>query len=188
MRIIAGSAGSIPLKVPRSLTRPTADRVREAVFSVLSGVIPGARVLDLFAGSGSLGLEALSRGASEATFVDSYAPACAVISENLQKTRLSGGQVQRREVLSFLSTAPEGRYDLIFADPPYAQDEAGLTLLTSLLTLPALATSLTTDGILVLESIATVPLPGSPLWELVREKNYGTTRVSYLKPRQSVPA
>lgn len=188
MRIIAGSAGSIPLKVPRSLTRPTADRVREAVFSVLSGVVPGARVLDLFAGSGSLGLEALSRGAAEATFVESHAIACAVISENLQKTRLPGGHVQRRDVLSFLSTAPAGRYDLIFADPPYASDEAGLALMASLLTLPSLAASLTLEGILILESLATVPLPPSPLWELAREKKYGTTRVSYLTPSLPGPA
>ena len=122
MRIIAGTAGSIPLKVPRSLTRPTTDRVREAMFSVLAGKLPGARVLDLFAGSGSLGLESLSRGAAEATFVESNGAACAVIEENVQKSRLAGARVQRRDVLSFLSTTSAGRYDLVFADPPYARD------------------------------------------------------------------
>lgn len=180
MRIIAGSAGSIPLKVPRSLTRPTADRVREAVFSVLGDTVPGARVLDLFAGSGSLGLEALSRGAAEATFIESQAPACAIISENLLKTRLAGGQVQRRDVFSFLSTTVPGRYHLIFADPPYARDAASLAILTTLLTLPQLASVLAPGGVLVLETLSSVPLPEFPLWQIERERTYGATRISYL--------
>jgi len=188
MRIIAGSAGSIPLKVPRSLTRPTTDRVREAVFSVLGEKLAGARVLDLFAGSGSLGLEALSRGAAEATFVESNGPACTIISENVAKSRLAGARVQRRDVLAFLSTAAKGHYDLVFADPPYARDEATLALLTTLLTLPALAESLAPDGVFVLESFASVALPESPLWEVVREKIYGSTRVSYLSPLPTTPA
>lgn len=182
MRIIAGTAGSIPLKVPPSLTRPTADRVREAVFSVLGDRTTGARVLDLFAGSGSLGLEALSRGAREATFVESNGRACTILGENLRKTRLAGANIQRRDVLSFLSTSPAGRYDLVFADPPYARDEASLALLTSLLTLPALAGTLDPAGLFVLESCADTALPESPYWEIVREKTYGGTRVSYLAP------
>lgn len=187
MRIIAGTAGSIPLKVPRSLTRPTTDRVREAVFSVLGGKLDGARVLDLFAGSGSLGLEALSRGAAEATFVESNSPACTIIGENVQKTRLTGSRVQHRDVLSFLSTAAIGHYDLVFADPPYAQDEATFALLTTLLTLPALTRALAPEGIFVLESLASVALPDAPLWEIVREKTYGSTRVSYLIPLPAPP-
>lgn len=190
MRIIAGSAGSIPLKVPRSLTRPTTDQVREAVFSVLGSKVAGARVLDLFAGSGSLGLEALSRGASEATFVESNGPACIVIAENLAKSRLTGARVQRRDVLSFLTTAGPGHYDLIFADPPYARDEATLALLTNLLHLPALVATLAPGGIFVLESFTSVALPETPLWEVMREKNYGSNRVSYLTPLpvSSLPA
>ena len=188
MRIIAGTAGSIPLKVPRSLTRPTTDRVREAMFSVLAGKLPGARVLDLFAGSGSLGLESLSRGAAEATFVESNGAACAVIEENVQKSRLAGTRVQRRDVLSFLSTTSAGRYDLVFADPPYARDEPTLALLTALLNLPGLAFALPPDWIFVLESFASVALPETPLWEVVREKTYGSTRVSYLSPLPSSPA
>jgi 16S rRNA (guanine966-N2)-methyltransferase len=188
MRIIAGTAGSIPLKVPRSLTRPTTDRVREAVFSVLGGKTDGARVLDLFAGSGSLGLESLSRGAAEATLVESNGAACAVIGENLQKSRLDGARVQRRDVLSFLPTAPAGHYDIIFADPPYARDEPTLALLNALVTSPALAAALAPDGIFVLESFASVALPETPLWEVVREKTYGSTRVSYLTPLTIAPA
>ncbi|NLT72212.1 MAG: 16S rRNA (guanine(966)-N(2))-methyltransferase RsmD [Verrucomicrobiaceae bacterium] len=187
MRIIAGTAGSIPLKVPPSLTRPTADRVREAVFSVLGDRTAGARVLDLFAGSGSLGLEALSRGASEATFVESHGPACTIIGENLRKTLLTGANIQRRDVFSFLATAPAGRYDLVFADPPYARDEATLARYTALLTLPALAATLVPDGIFVLESGADTALPETPYWEIVREKTYGGTRVSYLAPIPAPP-
>lgn len=188
MRIIAGSAGSIPLKVPPSLTRPTTDRVREAVFSVLGGKLNGARVLDLFAGSGALGLEALSRGADEATFVESNGTACTIIGENLRKSRLTGASVRRRDVFSFLSPVPPARYDLIFADPPYAQDQATLALLTTLLTLPSLARSLAPEGIFVLESFADAALPETPLWKTVREKNYGSTRVSYLAPLPAPPA
>jgi 16S rRNA (guanine966-N2)-methyltransferase len=188
MRIIAGTAGSIPLKVPRSLTRPTTDRVREAMFSVLAAKLPGARVLDLFAGSGSLGLESLSRGAAEATFVESNGAACAIIGENLQKSRLEGARVQRRDVLSFLSTTPASHYDLIFADPPYARDEPTLALLSALVTSPALAAALAPGGLFVLESFASVALPETPLWEVVREKTYGSTRVSYLSPLPFPPA
>ncbi len=187
MRIIAGTAGSIPLKVPPSLTRPTTDRVREAVFSVLAGKLAGARVLDLFAGSGSLGLEALSRGATSATFVESNGSACTIIGENLRKTRLTGANIQRRDVFSFLSTAPGGRYDLVFADPPYAQDESTHALLASLLSLPVLARLLAPEGIFVLESAARATLPDTPSWEVVREKTYGHTRVSYLHPLPAPP-
>jgi len=181
MRIIAGIAGSIPLKVPRSLTRPTTDRVREAIFSVLGPAVVDARVLDLFAGSGSLGIEALSRGAASAVFVESHAPACSIISENLAKARLSAGKVQRRDAAAFLSNACGGGFDLVFADPPYARDEASLELLSRLLDNPDLSRTISPGGTLVLESLATVPLPESRLWTIEKERTYGTTRVSFLK-------
>lgn len=181
MRIIAGTAGSIPLKVPRSLTRPTTDRVREAMFSVLGPSIAEARVLDLFAGSGSLGIEALSRGASGAVFVESNAPACAVISGNLSKARLDGGLVQRRDAGAYLSHAPEAAFDLVFADPPYARDEAGLELLLRLINNPDLVRVMAPGGTLILETLASIPLPETPLWSIDKEKIYGTTRVTFLK-------
>lgn len=181
MRIIAGIAGSIPLKVPRSLTRPTTDRVREAVFSVLGPSVVEARILDLFAGSGSLGIEALSRGATSAVFVESHAPACAIISENLAKTRLSAGNVHRRDVAAFLSNAPGEGFDLVFADPPYARDEASLEMLSRLLNNPDLVRTISSGGTLILESLAAVPLPESPLWTIDKERTYGTTRVSFMK-------
>lgn len=182
MRIIAGSAGSIPLQVPRTLTRPTTDRVRESLFAVLGDLTTGARVLDLFAGSGSLGLEALSRGAVSADFVESHGPACEAIQKNLDKTRLAGGRVHRREVLAFLGGVSSARYDLIFADPPYARSDAERELLEKLLTSPALAGSLAPGGLLVLESLSSAPLPENDLWSVKEERTYGVTRVSFLAP------
>ena len=182
MRIIAGSAGSIPLQVPRSLTRPTTDRVRESLFAVLGDLTVGARVLDLFAGSGSLGLEALSRGALSADFVESHGPACESIRKNLEKTRLKGGQVVSRDVVAFLAGVSNSRYDLIFADPPYARSDAERELLEKLLSSPALVGSLAPGGLLVLESLSSAPLPENELWATREERAYGVTRVSFLAP------
>jgi 16S rRNA (guanine966-N2)-methyltransferase len=182
MRIISGTAGSVPLRVPRSLTRPTTDRVREAVFSSLAEIIPGTKVLDLFAGSGSLGLEALSRGAEDATFIDASNDSIAAIEENLKKTRLENGKAIRRDVLAFLSTISPGIYDLIFADPPYARGEKTTEQLEQFLTHEKLSSSLQGNGILILETLARSPLPETPLWKVTKEKTYGSTRVNFLRP------
>jgi len=118
--VIAGSHGGARLVAPRGAhTRPTSDRVREALFSILADV-GAARVLDLFAGSGALGIEALSRGASEATLVDSSAAAIAAIERNLSALRLRA-EIHRRRALDFLATARTAsrQYDLVFVDPPY---------------------------------------------------------------------
>lgn len=188
MRIISGQAGSIPLKVPKSLTRPTTDRVREAVFSSLAPRLAGARVLDLFAGCGSLGLEALSRGAATVTFVDSGREAVRVIEENRKKAGLHGETILQRDVLRFLDSVSRDHFDLVFADPPYARDEASRELLESLLRHPNLPNALTARGMFILESLAGTALPESPLWEESREKCYGSTRVSYLLPRSCPPS
>jgi 16S rRNA (guanine966-N2)-methyltransferase len=119
MRIIAGSAKGHSLKVPREVSRPTTDRVRESVFGILTAVIPNARVLDLYAGSGALGIEALSRGGASCTFVEQNRGACRVIAENLNKTGSKEGRVIQRDVGAFLNSEKTS-YDLIFADPPYA--------------------------------------------------------------------
>ena len=182
MRIIAGQAGSLRLSVPPSLTRPTTDRVREAVFSSLGSRVVDAEVLDLFAGSGSLGLEALSRGAASATFVDSHAGSEKAIQSNLTLSRLTNGKILRRDVVSYLSTIAEASYDLIFADPPYARDEETAALLEAILSHEGLAVALRPGGVLILESFAKVPLPATLLWETGKEKVYGQTRVNYLTP------
>lgn len=122
MRVITGKAKGIILKAPSgNLTRPTADRVKEAVFSMLQFDIENRTVLDLFAGSGQMGLEALSRGAKEATFVDKSKDAIKLIKENSEKTRLSENTVViQSDFLEFLNKNFDKSYDLIFLDPPYA--------------------------------------------------------------------
>ena len=119
MRVVAGEFGGRRLKAPPGLdTRPTADRVREAVFSIL-GSVDGLRVADLYAGSGALGIEALSRGASTAVFVESDRAAADVIEQNLATLGATGGEVVRRDVLAWLGSAGERAFDLVFCDPPY---------------------------------------------------------------------
>jgi len=122
MRVITGKARGVALKTPDGLhTRPTADRVKEALFSIIQFDIPGARVLDLFAGTGQLGIEALSRGAASAVFVDEREDACTLVKENLRRTKLSDlGSVVRADYLSFLKNC-KNQFDLIFLDPPYAE-------------------------------------------------------------------
>lgn len=181
MRIIAGKAGSIPLQVPKSLTRPTTDRVRESIFSSLGESIIDAAVLDLFAGSGSLGIEALSRGAQSAIFVDTSREACEIINQNLEKAKLPGGTTRSGDVRSFLSSRMKGEFDLIFADPPYARDEVSTALVETLVTSESLRDSLSETGIFILETLAAAPLPDLSLWEVLRDKRYGKTKVFFLR-------
>lgn len=120
MRVIAGKARGIQLKTPDGmLTRPTTDRVKEALFSILQFDLPGTHVLDLFGGTGQLGIEAMSRGASEATFVDAREDACRLIRENLKRTGMRG-EVVRGDYLSFLNNCTK-KFNIIFLDPPYAE-------------------------------------------------------------------
>ncbi len=120
MRIITGKAKGVRLKTPDGMkTRPTAERVKEALFSAIQGYIPGAAVLDLFGGTGQLGLEALSRGANSCVFVDKEKSACELIRENLIKCRLDA-QIVRADYLAYLSACRKS-FDIIFLDPPYAE-------------------------------------------------------------------
>ena len=122
MRVISGKARGITLKTPEGLqTRPTADRVKEAVFSILQFDLPGTKVLDLFGGTGQLGIEAISRGAKSATFVDASDKACKLIQENLKRCKMEQeGRVLRCDYLEYLSKCRE-TYDIILLDPPYAE-------------------------------------------------------------------
>ena len=122
MRVITGKARGIVLKTPDGmLTRPTADRVKEALFSIIQFDIPGARVLDLFGGTGQLGIEALSRGAANAVFVDAREDACRLIRENLKRTKLEvQGKVVRADYMQYLNRCSE-KFDIIILDPPYAE-------------------------------------------------------------------
>lgn len=121
MRVITGTARGIQLKTPDGmLTRPTADKVKEALFSIIQFDITGASVLDLFGGTGQLGIEALSRGASRAVFVDAREDACKLIRENLKRTKLeSRARIVRSDYLVYLNQCRE-TFDIIFLDPPYA--------------------------------------------------------------------
>ena len=122
MRVIAGTARGTQMKTPEGMqTRPTIDRVKEALFSIIHFDLPGAKVLDLFGGTGQLGIEALSRGAASATFVDQAEPACRLIKENLRRAKLeNGAKVVRGDYMEYLSRCRE-EYDIILLDPPYAE-------------------------------------------------------------------
>ena len=122
MRVITGSARGMALKAPKGMdTRPTMDQVKEGIFSAIQFEVEGRRVLDLFAGSGQMGIEALSRGAKSAVFVDMREDACKVVRENLAKTRLEqNARVVRADYLSYLSSA-RATFGLIFLDPPDAE-------------------------------------------------------------------
>ena len=122
MRVVAGKAKGVVLKTPEGMeTRPTADRVKEALFSILQFDLPGTKVLDLFGGTGQLGIEAISRGAKSAVFVDAGDAPCKLIKENLRRAKMEGeGRVVRADYLQFLSQCRE-KFDIIFLDPPYAE-------------------------------------------------------------------
>ncbi len=122
MRVITGKARGISLKTPDGMaTRPTSDRVKEAVFSIIQFDVPNANVLDLFAGTGQLGIEALSRDARSAVFVDQRDDAIQLVRENLKRTRLENiGRVVKEDYAVFLQKCSE-KFDIIFLDPPYSE-------------------------------------------------------------------
>ena len=169
MRVIAGQYGGRRLTTPKgAATRPTADRVREALFSVL-GEVTGVTVLDLFAGSGALGIEALSRGATSAVFVERAPPALAALQANLQALGLDA-EVHRGDARAFVRNASAaGRtYDLVFVDPPYRDAERlGRDL--------DLATVIAPRGRLVVESDRRAPLPVD--LPITFERRYGDTLI-----------
>jgi len=182
MRVIAGTASGIHLRPPGGPVRPTMDRVRGAVFSSLGERVPGARVLDLFAGAGGYGIEALSRGAAEVLFVDNHPGAKINIEKNLQATRLEGS-VLIQEALAFVRKhlLPQ-TYDLVFADPPYAKTKGIPDYPAALVELEPLRDALLPDGLLVVEKWRHSPAPESPLWTLIKSKRYGASEILYLSP------
>lgn len=184
MKITGGQARGLHIETPPGQhTRPTTDRVRESLFAILRDLIPGARVLDLFAGSGALGLEAASRGAASVTWVESHFPTAEIIRRNLNRlapARVSvEGHVASRDVTTWLRTAPPASADLIFADPPYDL-LADAPALTAFLQSIEQAAVLDPNGILLLELRArsTPELP--PAWTLLRRETYGGTAVLFL--------
>ena len=167
MRVITGKARGVQLKTPDGmLTRPTTDRVKEALFSIIQFEIPTANVLDLFGGTGQLGIEALSRGAKSAVFVDQREDACKLIRENLRRTKLEqDAKVVRADYMDYLKRCRE-KFRIIFLDPPYAEVflENALKCITEI-------DILQTGGIIVTERPLGKELP----WEyegFTRSKDY----------------
>lgn len=180
MRVITGKARGIQLKTPDGMqTRPTADRVKEALFSIINFDIPGANVLDLFGGTGQLGIEALSRGAKSAVFVDAREDACRLIRENLKRTKLEKeGRVIRSDYTDYLKRCRE-KFNIILLDPPYAETylENALNRITEI-------DILETDGIIVTERPLGKDLP----WEFdgydrSRDYKYGKTLITLYRKR-----
>ncbi|MEI8038497.1 MAG: 16S rRNA (guanine(966)-N(2))-methyltransferase RsmD [Verrucomicrobiota bacterium] len=178
MRIIAGSAGRVAIKVPSAVTRPTTDFVRQAVFSILADRVDRARVLDLFAGSGAIGLEALSRGAASCLFVDDHRQACAVITENLTKARLAGGRALNAQAAAFLKR-DAATYDLIFADPPYWKHHGDKDHIGALLDSGLLAPRLAPDGWFIAEVSSRQPSPVAAAFTLTDRREYGGSAVLF---------
>ena len=181
MRVVAGSAGGLELRVPKTDLRPTMDRVRGAIFSSLGEFNVGAKVLDLFAGTGGLGIEALSRGAASAVFVENDRRAIATIEKNLAHTRLTGA-IHALDIFSYLDRlAVPVSFDAIFADPPYAKHPGERDFAPELLRSESLRRALKPDGVFILEYLPGAKLPLENEWELIRDKCYGATAVAFLQ-------
>ena len=175
MRVITGKARGIVLKTPDGMaTRPTSDRVKEAIFSIIHFDIPSARVLDLFGGTGQLGIEALSRGAKSAVFVDEREDACRLIRENLKRTKLEqSARVVRSDYMAYLKTCSE-QFDIVLLDPPYAEVflENSLKMITEI-------DILQSGAIIVAERPIGKELPWDfPGFERSRDYKYGNTLVA----------
>lgn len=182
-RIIAGKARGARLDVPHAGTRPTSDRVRESLFGALDAAdaIVGSRVLDLYAGSGALGLETLSRGAASADLVEHGRDAAAVVRRNaatVAKAGLPAARVHQSAVRPFLQRAT-GPYDLVFSDPPYDLDDDAMTA-----DLVALAPLLAPEALVIVERArrSTPPDLDAAGLSLIREKTYGDTTLWWAEP------
>ena len=179
MRVTGGEFGGLRLDVPKTdAVRPTQDRVREALFSMVQTEIAGARFLDLFAGSGAVGLEALSRGAAAATFVEKDARHLAVLKANLERIlrgRVGAATVVRAEVYRWLETYAGAGFELAFADPPYAlgEERGYAAVLRTLAERGVIAPG----GLFIAEMTAVQRAEATPGWVLVRDRTYGKTRL-----------
>lgn len=175
MRVITGKARGVVLKTPDGMaTRPTTDRVKEALFSIIQFDIPGKKVLDLFGGTGQLGIEALSRGASSAVFVDAADTACKLIQENLKRTKLAeNAKVVRSDYQEYLRRCRE-KFDIIFLDPPYAE-----VFLENSLNFISEIDILQSNGIIVTERPLDKELPWDfPGFTRSKDYKYGNTLIT----------
>ena len=184
VRVVAGSAGGLWIHVPANFpSRPTQDRVKQAIFSSLGNAVVEAHVLDLFAGSGALGIEALSRGSASATFVDESRLCTATISDNLVHCSFKG-TVFSQSVEIFLARSPqEPLFALVFADPPYVKGDCALHQQKWL---ALLAPHVASGGRLVFEHHFKNVWKEHPDWTLLRQSKYGDTTVTNLRRTASV--
>jgi 16S rRNA (guanine966-N2)-methyltransferase len=175
MRVIAGSARGTPLAAPRGrATRPITDRVKETLFAILGDRVPDARVLDLYAGSGAVGIEALSRGATSADFVERGRPALTVLRANLQRTRLAdAARIHGIDVERFLA-AESGPWDLIVADPPYDARAIVAPLRDA-------ASRLAPGGVLVLKHFWRDEPPALDGLSVTRQRRFGETMLTFME-------
>jgi 16S rRNA (guanine966-N2)-methyltransferase len=186
-RVIAGSAKGVRLAAPGPGTRPLADRVKQTLFAVLEPELEGAVVLDLFAGSGAGGIEALSRGAGRAVFVEKDAGTTRVIAENLRRTSLATrGEVVRRDAIAWLAdpagAAAAGPFDIVLVDPPYA-DVDGLATALELV-----GGHLANVGVVVAKHFWRDAPPARPgLLASVRERRFGETALTFYRRRDAAP-
>lgn len=182
MRVIAGTARGRKLVAPHGLdTRPTPGRVREALFSIIAAHIPGARVLDLFAGTGALGIEALSRGAAHATFVERDRRALVALRRNIEPFTACA-TVLAQPVNAALSQLQKSaaHYDLIFMDPPYPLNLGGPTL-----AILAAGAFLEAAGVVICEHSGSAPAPQAPPgWELLRGRAFGDVAIALYGPAE----
>ena len=175
MRVVAGSARGVPLTAPRGTrTRPITDRVKETLFAILGARVPDARVLDLYAGSGAIGIEALSRGAATADFVEEDRLAMAALRANLERTRLRpGARVHDTAVERFLAASRDGPWDLAILDPPYE-------LRDIVAPLRALLPHLAPGARVVIKHFWRTELPVVETLTLERQRRFGETMLSFL--------
>ena len=181
MRIISGRAKGRVLKSPQGmLTRPTLDRTRESLFNILAAYdLEGAAVLDIFAGTGALGLEALSRGAAQGVFIDHYT--ASLIRQNAALCHMEDSvEVLRMEMEKGLRKLQGRQFRYIFADPPYNKNLVNRTI--ALICQYAL---LEPDGLILMEHSKNEGIESSPLYDIIREKSYGKdTRITFIRVRQ----
>jgi 16S rRNA (guanine966-N2)-methyltransferase len=176
MRVIAGSARGVPLVAPRNRdTRPITDRVKETLFGILGDRVPGARVLDLYAGSGAIGVEALSRGAATSDFVEHGRAALDSLRANLAKTRLDAdARVHATDVERFLAATTEGPWDLVVVDPPYE-------VRAIVAPLSALVRHLAPGAVVVVKHFWRTEMPPIDRLVEVRQRRFGETMLTFLE-------
>lgn len=182
MQITGGQAKGIRLEVlSGDRTRPTTDRVRESLFGSLMAFVPEAKVLDLYAGSGSLGLEAASRGAASVTFVEAHPATAALLEKNAAKLKPAGVEIHLRVISRKTEVYLKGcseSFDLVLVDPPYAYFEEGMGALWDLLAAPGV---LSEEALVVIEHPKRTDPGCGEGWAVLKEKDYGGTKVSFVE-------